>query len=146
MPIAIVTARLDLPTSLPVLAARTESSPPVIVLTSRAAAAGAPTDLTAVATVVGVGDGHVDLAAAISYLHDRGLGHIHCEGGPRLLGSLARADLLDEVLLTLAPTLLGAADDEHIVDAPEGLEPMRRLRLTQVLEEDGSVFVRARRP
>jgi 5-amino-6-(5-phosphoribosylamino)uracil reductase len=37
-----------------------------------------------------------------------GFRHIHCEGGPALLGSLVAADLLDECCLTIAPMLLGS--------------------------------------
>jgi riboflavin biosynthesis pyrimidine reductase len=146
MPIAIVTSRLDLPPSLPVLSGRTESSSPVIVITTARAASGASTDLRAIAEVIACGDEHVDLAAGIDYLHGRGLGRIHCEGGPRLLGSLAEAGLLDEMLLTLTPTLLGSSPEERVLAAPAGLVPTQRLHLTQVLEDEGSLFVRARRP
>ncbi len=141
-PIAVVTSRLDLPLSLPLLSERTDQTPTTLVFTTAAAAAGAPPGLAAVAEVVACGRDSVDLGCVVATLAERGLGAIHCEGGPRLLGSLAAAGLLDEVLLTLTPLLLGGP--EHIVSVPDGLG-VGRMRATQVLEEDGSVFVRARR-
>lgn len=145
-PIAIVTSHLDLPLSLPLFAQRTDATPTTIVLTTAPAAAGAPSGLRAVADIVACGQDHVDLARVIAHLHGRGLSRIHCEGGPRLLGSLASAGLLDEMLLTLAPALLGGGAEEHVMSVAGGLVPPQRMRVTQVLEEDGSVFVRARRP
>jgi riboflavin biosynthesis pyrimidine reductase len=53
------------------------------------------------------GDGTVDLRAAVAGLHERGLRHILCEGGPHLLGSLTAAGLVDEVCLTISPLLTG---------------------------------------
>lgn len=145
-PIAVVTSSLDLPLTLPLFTERTDAHPATIVLTTQRAAATAPRDLRRLVELVEVGETEVDLAAVIGHLHARGLGRIHCEGGPRLLGSLAAAGLLDELLLTLVPLLLGSPPDGHIIGIPGGLRPPRHLRTTQVLEEDGSVFVRARRP
>ena len=53
----------------------------------------------------------------------RGLGRIHCEGGPALLSGMVSAGLLDELLLTLVPTLHGGGAGEHIIDIPGGLDP-----------------------
>ena len=83
--------------------------------------------------------------AAIAALVDRGLERIHCEGGPRLLGDLAREGLLDELLLTATPILHGGQAGDHIMTVDGGLIPGMRLETTQVLEEDGSVFIRASR-
>ncbi|MEY2632456.1 MAG: bifunctional diaminohydroxyphosphoribosylaminopyrimidine, partial [Pseudomonadota bacterium] len=51
--------------------------------------------------------GKVDLAALLAELGRRGLNEIHAEAGCKLNGSLFRAGLVDELLLYLAPTLLG---------------------------------------
>jgi len=53
--------------------------------------------------------GKVDLAALMAALALRGINEIHSEAGFKLNGSLLRADLVDELLLYLAPTLLGEA-------------------------------------
>jgi diaminohydroxyphosphoribosylaminopyrimidine deaminase/5-amino-6-(5-phosphoribosylamino)uracil reductase len=52
-------------------------------------------------------DGHVDLTAMLSDLAQRGINELHIEAGERLNGALLRAGRVDELLLYLAPTLLG---------------------------------------
>ena len=52
--------------------------------------------------------GQVDLAAMLKLLADRGVNELHVEAGARLNGALLQAGLVDEVLLYLAPMLLGA--------------------------------------
>lgn len=145
-PMAVVTASLDLPPDLPLFAQRTADTPRTIVLTTARAADRCPAYLREHADVVACGDEAVDLAAAVDELKGRGLGHVHCEGGPRLLGSLASAGVLDEVLLTVTPLLHGGGRDDRILAVRGGLQPPQRLRIAQILEEDGSLFLRAGRP
>jgi diaminohydroxyphosphoribosylaminopyrimidine deaminase / 5-amino-6-(5-phosphoribosylamino)uracil reductase len=52
-------------------------------------------------------DGHVDLHAVLSNLAQRGVNELHVEGGERLNAALIAADLVDELLLYLAPRLVG---------------------------------------
>jgi diaminohydroxyphosphoribosylaminopyrimidine deaminase/5-amino-6-(5-phosphoribosylamino)uracil reductase len=52
-------------------------------------------------------DGHVDLHAVLSDLAQRGVNELHVEGGERLNAALIAADLVDELLLYLAPRLIG---------------------------------------
>lgn len=144
-PIAVVTRTLDLPADLPLFADRDERAPRTLALTTARAAAHPPTPLSPSLEVIVCGDTDVDLLVAIDALVHRGLCRIHCEGGPRLLGSLAAADLLDELLLTVTPLLVGTPKADHIVDVEQGFEPPINLTTTQVLEEDGTVFVRASR-
>ena len=59
-------------------------------------------------------------AAALAELHGRGIGLIACEGGPRLLSALVRDGLLDELLLTVTPLLVGGAAPRTILDGPLG--------------------------
>ena len=51
--------------------------------------------------------GKVDLAALLTELGQRGINEVHVEGGPRLNGALLEAGLVDEILLYVAPSLLG---------------------------------------
>ena len=51
--------------------------------------------------------GKVDLPALMHALGQRGINEVHVEGGARLNGALLAAGLVDEVLLYLAPSLLG---------------------------------------
>lgn len=53
-------------------------------------------------------DGKVDLAAMLRDLGSRDVNELHVEAGHKLNGSLLRAQLVDELLVYLAPKLLGA--------------------------------------
>ncbi|HEX5804441.1 MAG TPA: bifunctional diaminohydroxyphosphoribosylaminopyrimidine deaminase/5-amino-6-(5-phosphoribosylamino)uracil reductase RibD [Azospira sp.] len=53
--------------------------------------------------------GKVDLAAVLQLLAQRGINEVHAEAGFRLNGSLLREGLVDELLLYLAPCLIGEA-------------------------------------
>lgn len=137
--IAVVSGSLDLPASLRMLADRTDEHPRPIVLTSAESAARAPGHLRRLADVVACGDRTVDLVRARAELLDRGLTRIQCEGGPRLLSGLVEADLLDELLLTITPRLLGGGPSEHIVHVPGGVA--RRMRLVQAQVDEGTVLM-----
>ncbi len=50
----------------------------------------------------------VDLPRLLEELAHRGVNELHVEGGPRLNGSLAKAGLVDEWLVYIAPKLLGS--------------------------------------
>lgn len=52
-------------------------------------------------------EGKVDLPALLQDLGRRGINELHVEAGHKLNGSLVREGLVDEVLLYLAPRLLG---------------------------------------
>lgn len=53
-------------------------------------------------------DGRVDLGAALDRLYRDGRRHVLLEGGPRLAAAFFDAGLVDEALVYLAPTVLGA--------------------------------------
>jgi len=53
-------------------------------------------------------DGRVDLEALLRYLAQRGINEVHVEAGSRLSGVFFKAGLVDELLLYMAPTLLGS--------------------------------------
>lgn len=144
IPLAIVTGTLDLPPTLRLFADATDRHVTPMAFTTDEAAAAAPAGIRERVEVVPCGSGHVDLGRLVTALAERGLPRIHCEGGPHVLGSLLRAGLLDELLQTIVPVLRGGGPGEHLVDIPAGLDPMVRLTPTQVLEEDGTLFLRAR--
>jgi diaminohydroxyphosphoribosylaminopyrimidine deaminase/5-amino-6-(5-phosphoribosylamino)uracil reductase len=52
--------------------------------------------------------GKVDLAAMLSDLGQRGINELHVEAGHKLNGSLLKTGLVDELLIYLAPKMLGA--------------------------------------
>lgn len=49
-----------------------------------------------------------DPSAAVETLFERGVRHVLVEGGPVVTGAFLRAGLVDELIVHLAPTLLGA--------------------------------------
>ena len=51
--------------------------------------------------------GQVDLEALVVYLGSRAINEVHVEAGPTLSGALLQAGLVDELLVYIAPTLLG---------------------------------------
>ena len=56
-------------------------------------------------------DGRLDLAAVLDALAARHVNELHVEAGARLNGALLQTGRVDELLLYLAPTLLGAGRD-----------------------------------
>ncbi|MEU1297096.1 MULTISPECIES: pyrimidine reductase family protein [unclassified Streptomyces] len=140
--IAVVSASLDLDLALPLFAAPLV---PTLVLTG----AAAPADRVAAAERAGVrvvvaGDGTgVDPARAVAALAALGHTRLLTEGGPRLLGQMVAADVLDELCVTLAPVLT-AGSARRITGGPEIADP-RRFALVSLLEEDGFLFGRYRR-
>lgn len=67
-------------------------------------------------------DGRVDPAALLSLLQEIEVNEVHVEAGPTLSGALLGAGLVDELVMYLAPLVLGAAA-RGLFDVP-GLERM----------------------
>lgn len=134
-PIIVVSQslRLDWPHRL-----FTTATAPTVVVTSAAAAAGARPPASV--RLVTAGRHQVDLTAAITQLRtELGLRHLVCEGGPTLATGLLTAGLVDELCLTVAPTLIGARHHTR----PFGELPTRtETRLTALYEEDGTLLTR----
>ncbi|HET9076810.1 MAG TPA: pyrimidine reductase family protein [Acidimicrobiales bacterium] len=134
--LAIVTGRGDLDP-----AARVFSQPgTVMIFTTEEVAAGRP-DLAGVAELIACGRAEVDLASVVAGLRRRGLGRILCEGGPGLARTLLEAGLIDELCLTIAPTLAGAG--QRLIGADRPARP-GRFRLTGLLESDSLLLARYR--
>ncbi len=97
--------------------------------------------LEAVAEVHTVGDDQVDWHRAVEVLHSAaGARVVLCEGGPSTVGRLVADDLVDEICITVAPTLV-AGEGPRIAHGPPG-SPARPLALDRVLTEDGFLFLR----
>ena len=111
-----------------------------IVITCAASDDELRAEAAKVADVIVAGVETVDLGEALRALEDRGMGRILCEGGPHLLGDLAAAGLLDELCLSLSPTLAGPDAGRIIAGQPS---PARPMTLAHVLAEDnGFLFCR----
>ena len=92
--------------------------------------------------------GHRDLGAALHDLNERGIRRLYVEGGPTLASAFIRAGLVDEVLIYLAPLLLGgprmALDDVGVTTMSEA----RALRIhhSENLGDDILIVARPRDP
>ncbi|WP_291991269.1 bifunctional diaminohydroxyphosphoribosylaminopyrimidine deaminase/5-amino-6-(5-phosphoribosylamino)uracil reductase RibD [Candidatus Accumulibacter sp. ACC007] len=102
----VVDSRLELP-----LGARLLRGARVLLAAAHADASRVATFRKAGAEVLLLpgADGQVDLRALLAELARRGINEVHAEAGFRLSGSLLGAGLVDELLLYLAPCLLGDA-------------------------------------
>jgi riboflavin biosynthesis pyrimidine reductase len=92
-------------------------------------------------------------AARVEYLRDNlaggvrrlrtelGMQSVLSEGGPQILGELARAGLVDELHLVIAPKLAGGPHPLTIVTGA-AFEPPLDLRLLTVHEAGGYLFLR----
>lgn len=67
-------------------------------------------------------DGRFDLPAVMALLAARGVNEVHVEAGPTLCGALLQAGLADELLLYIAPLLMG--DTARPLLAGLGIEAM----------------------
>ena len=72
--------------------------------------------------------GKVDLAALLADLGQRGVNELHIEAGHKLNGSWWREGLVDELLLYMAPCLLGPGQGMAQLPALESLDAAIRLR------------------
>lgn len=82
----------------------------------------------------------LDLASLLRKLRAQyGILRLLCEGGPTLIGSLARGGLLDELFLTLSPRLSGGDGLRPLTNV--GAKP-RELSLIAYAEQDGYLFTR----
>ena len=140
--IAVVSAGLELDYSLPLF---TSPLVPTLILTG---AAAAPERIAAAekagARVVIAGDGvGVDPVRAVQALAELGHTRLLTEGGPRLLGQLVAAGVLDELCLTISPMLTAGAA-QRIAGGPSVAVP-KRFELVSLLEEGGFLFGRYRR-
>ena len=91
-----------------------------------------PRSFDAAHAAVPIQDGLLDLNAVLQALAVREINEVQVEAGATLAGALLRADLVDEVLLYMAPVLLGA-DARPLFDGLHIDEMSQRLRL-QIVE------------
>lgn len=137
-PVAVVTSGRSLSPEAPVI---TEVATPTIVITSASATPETRAAFTAAGArvlIAGAGD-TVDLPAAIAALVEQGMSRIDCEGGPRLLGSLLAADLVDELRLTISPLLVSGPAER--IATGVGIEP-KALGLASVLADADTLLLR----
>ncbi|WP_406204431.1 pyrimidine reductase family protein [Kitasatospora sp. NBC_01560] len=135
--IAVVTRSLELDLTAPLF---TEPLVRTVVITTGDAPEERRAAVAGVADLIVAGRGSVDLRAAVAALAERGWTRLLSEGGPRLLGQLAAADLLDELCLSLAPLITGGGAPRIIHDAE--MPDVQQMRLVSLIEQKGFLFTR----
>ena len=90
--------------------------------------------------------GKVDLAAMLRDLGQRGINELHVEAGHKLNGSLLRAGLVDELLVYLAPKLLGPCLGLANLGPLDTLDGAQPLEFTSVERVGPDLRVLARVP
>jgi riboflavin-specific deaminase-like protein len=132
----LVSGRLDLPWDAPLFS----EGGRVLIFT--ASEAEPPEVLTP--TEVVRHEGAVNLTEALRFLRrERGIRALISEGGPHLHDQMQADGLVDDLFLTIAPKLSGG-EGPRIIEGP--LPGIVDLELAWLLEEDGELFARYRRP
>ena len=135
-PLVVVTARANLPATLPVFA---HDGPRTIVATIAHSAEQAE-PLREVAEVLVVGEDVIDPRRLVDALAERGMERLLCEGGPYLLSQLVEHDLVDDMCLTVSPFLAGA--QPTTLQPPSALPVPTRMRLRHVLTRNELLYLR----
>jgi riboflavin-specific deaminase-like protein len=134
-PTVIVSARLVLPSDLPLLQ---DAGSRVIVATA------ADHELEGVAADVSYERTGDDLPLLLARLRsEHGIRSLLCEGGPTLVSYMLSAGLVDELFLSIAPKLAGGGDEPTIAAGPPLPEPVDT-ELIWLCEADGELFTRWR--
>jgi riboflavin biosynthesis pyrimidine reductase len=139
-PIGLVTASGRLDRDMKVFA-QTEVAP--LVFTSAAAADACRELLGDTAEVLACSAADpagVDLATVLATLAGRGLLRVLTEGGPSLHGTFISDGLLDELCLSVAPTLVGGQSRRIATGNGQTLTPMRRAHL--LADDAGYLYTR----
>jgi diaminohydroxyphosphoribosylaminopyrimidine deaminase/5-amino-6-(5-phosphoribosylamino)uracil reductase len=88
--------------------------------------------------------GKVDLNALMKRLAERGINEVHVEAGFKLNGSLVSAGVVDELLVYLAPMLIGQAQGMVHLPALSDLAQAQRLVFREVTQVGEDVRILAR--
>lgn len=136
--LAIVTGSGYMPSDLPVFEDPAEVP---LILTGTDADPDALTALEGRAELHVLTTARPTPAAIVERLAALGLPRVLCEGGPRLNQTMLTAGLVDEVFLTVAPTLVGGDAARIIAGDQETTTP---LELVSVFEHAGDLLLRYR--
>ena len=97
-------------------------------------------DREGVDTII-AGDERVDLAEACRRLESRGIDRIMVEGGGELIFSLFKADLVEELVVYVGPTIIGGRDAPTLADGDGFLDAFPELQLQGVERIDDGVLL-----
>jgi diaminohydroxyphosphoribosylaminopyrimidine deaminase/5-amino-6-(5-phosphoribosylamino)uracil reductase len=138
----VIDSRLDMPAGAKILA----GEPPLILTTSEDSARRAALEARGAEVVRVAADGaKTDLAAVARLLAERGCNDVMVETGGKLMGSLLRAGLVDELVIYYAALILGDKS-QALFALPEftRLDEAPRPRITDVRTFGPDIRVTAR--
>lgn len=104
----------------------------------------APDEWVATVVHLPLREGRVDLSAVIADLQARSINEVHVEAGATLNGALLSAGLVDELLVYLAPCLLGPGSGAAELPALGSPSEAQRLRLQDVARVGNDLRLRLR--
>ena len=116
--------------------------------TARLAARGVQVVCVPEATGVQTGEvrRRIDMRAMMQWLAAEGHNEVHCEAGSGLNGALLEANCVDELLVYMAPILLGEGRSMAQLPVLTKLDGVKRFEFTDVKQLGADVRVRARLP
>jgi len=138
--LAIVTKSGRLDREMPVF---TRTEVPPLVCTCAAVADQTRLGLAGLADVVECSDddpARVDEASVLAALADRGLYRVLTEGGPTLFGSFVERGMLDELCLTIAPSVVGGQGGRISAGPGQVLTAMHCAHILS--DDDGYLYTR----
>jgi riboflavin biosynthesis pyrimidine reductase len=141
--LVVITASGEVDTHVPALALGA-----LIVTTDRGAKVLGRSSPASDAAIVRVGSGGaIELGGVVEELRMQGYGVILTEGGPKVVGQLARERLLDELFLTISPMLAGRISSEDrpgVVDGVDLVSPPHWGELVSLRRHRSHLFARYR--
>ena len=144
----VVSGRLDLPVDLPLL--RDPESRVLVITSSEVEVEGAAARMDYLRPSSGLeylepsARGSLELSGTLERLRaEHGVRTLLCEGGPHLNRALLREGLVDELFLSLVPTLTGDSEAATILAGPAFGAPVG-MELVRLLEHRGYLFLRYR--
>jgi diaminohydroxyphosphoribosylaminopyrimidine deaminase/5-amino-6-(5-phosphoribosylamino)uracil reductase len=87
---------------------------------------------TNVVTVPAAEGGGVDLFSVLADFAARDINEVHVEGGARLTGAWLKSGLADELVLYVAPSLLGQGPGIATLPQPRAIDAAQKLELVEV--------------
>ena len=127
----VLAPRLDLSPHAKVFGMKSASAPRTLVFAGDDCAEAEVARFRDVAEVVRVPESAagLDLAAVLSHLTRAGIESVLVEGGGKTSGAFLRDGLVDEIVLFIASSLLGADSATPVVDLPAATDPGKAWRV-----------------
>jgi len=136
-PFCLVSSSLDIPSDAPILS--DSAHKPFIITPSRSDVKWQENfeRLSTLAQIHVCDSPQLDGDVIRSTLHSLGFNRIVCEGGPSLLQTLLDSDVIDELNLTISPTIVGTTPNVSALG-----KTLKRLQLIASANGEGFIFTR----